>query len=225
MPFGFHRDHQSRPAEVEWFRSFAEIPGIEWVSPVDVAIDPNLGAAHPVAVDPDDTWEGGPTFRWVDGAGQPVGGPYGYRDSPVAVVTEGLYDEPPARQLKLSLTSLAYPGTRYDYAQALSAAERAVQSEGVARFDVLDVVLQGHIGLMLAGPREALAAPWSDYEIPMERASDPFIALMTLYQREGFLLEAAGIERLLETLPADAQSRYVPEPRPSEVLAGLRALR
>lgn len=224
MPFGFHRRHHAEIADVEWFRSFGEVPGIDWAAPFEVKIDERLANARPVALDPHEIYDGGPTYRWVDRKGEPIGEPYAF-DSPAGLIRRRSYEERPERQLELSVVALAHPGMRYDYAEALADGERVIQFEGLDRCDVLEGLLQAHVSLMLAGPGEALARPLRGYEPPLDRASDPFMALISLYQREGFLREAIGVERLLEVLPADARPRYMPEPRPSEIAEALRRLR
>jgi hypothetical protein len=223
-PFGFRRRPHADVPDVEWFPRFADVPGINWVAPLHVAVDQRLASAHPVAIDTRDTFEGGPTYRWVDASGRAIAEPFAFHDSPTAIVTEQIHEKRPQRQLELALTALELPGTRYDYSQALEHGERVIQYEGLQLFDVLSILLRGHIALMLAGPTVALAPPWSDCNPPLERASEPFVTLMSLYRREGFLREAIDVERLIDVLPPEARPRYMPEPRPTEIAEALRGL-
>jgi hypothetical protein len=224
MPFDWLRRHPSAEPDIEWFRRFAEIPGIEWQPPLAIQVDSRLAGARPVTIPARDRYEGGPMYRWVDASGQPITDRVALHDSPTEVLTSGSYDQPPERQLELALGALELPGTRYEYAQALGAAERAIQYGGLQRLDALEALLRAHISLMLAGPRAALTSPWSDYETPLERAGEPFVQLMSLYQKEGFLREAAVVEGWIESLPGEAKPRFIPEPRPSEVVEALRGL-
>jgi len=224
MPFGLRR-HGHDALGFEWFQSLAEVPGVEWLPRIELTVDERLAGAHPVPTDRGERHPGVPTHRWVDGAGRPIGAPYAFNNSPAAVITERLYEEPADRRLELSLIALAHPGTRHDYANILGGAWQVIQYQGVERFDVLEPLLRAHVSLMLAGPQAALSEPWDEYETPLERASEPFIALISLYQHEGFLREANEVEQLLDRLPDGAQPRYLPEPRPSELIAALRELR
>jgi hypothetical protein len=224
MPFGLRR-HDHEALGFEWFHSLAEVPGVEWLPPTEVTLDERLASAHPVPTDRRERHPGVPTHRWVDGAGRPIGAPYALNNSPAAVITERLYEVPPDRRLEVSLVALAHPGTRHDYANILGGAWQVILYKGVERFDLLELVLRAHVSLMLAGPRAALSEPWDEYETPLERASEPFIALISLYQREGFLREAIAVEQLLDRLPEGAKPRYMPEPRPSELIAAMRELR
>lgn len=224
MPFGFRHRDQQEAADVEWYASLADVPGVDWSPPFPVAVDERLARARPVPTPSDERYAGGPSHRWVDERGQPIAEPYALDDSPAALLVSRLYDETPERQLERALIALAHPGGRHDYAQALSRAEHTIRFEGVLRFDVLETVLRGHVSLVLAAPAAALAPPWATYETPLERAAEPVVALMSLYQGEGFLREAMAVERLLDLLPEDARPRYVPEPRPRELADALRRL-
>lgn len=224
MPFDWLRRHPSSDADIEWFRRFAEIPGIEWQPQFAIESDSRLAGARPVTTPARDRFEGGPTYRWVDASGQPIADRFGLRDSPIAVVTSGSYEQPPERQLELALVALELPGTRHEYGEALDQGERAIQYGGLQRFDILEALLRAHVSLMLLGPRAALTSPWSDYDPPLERAGEPFIQLMSLYQKEGFLREAAAVEGWIESLPGEARPRFIPEPRPSEVVEALRGI-
>lgn len=224
MPFDWLQRRQNAEPEIEWFRRFADVPGIEWAPLLAIQVDARLAGARPIPIDRRERYEGGPAYRWVDASGKPITDHFALCDSPTEVLTSGLYEQPPERQLELALTAVELPGTRYDYAQALGHGERVIRYEGVQRFDVLETLLRAHISLMLNGPEAALTSPRSSFDPQLERAGDPFVQLMSLYQGEGFLREAAGVERLIELLPAEARPRHIPEPRPSEIVEALRSL-
>ena len=223
MPFGLHRDPEDARG-FEWFHSLTEVPGVEWAPRAEVTVDERLASARPVPVDGRERYPGAPTHHWVDRSGRPIGAVYAFNTSPAAVITERLYEVPPDRRLELSVIALAHPGTRHDYAGVLGGAWQLIQYQGVERFDLLESLLRAHVTLMLAGPRTALNEPWDEYETPIDRASEPFVALISLYQGEGFLREANEVEQLLSRLPEGAQPRYMSEPRPSDLIAALREL-
>jgi hypothetical protein len=146
-------------------------------------------------------------LRWVDSHGRPLADEWTYRDSPVQrllaevrgqlvsldreamLEDQDVYDVPPEQQLELALQALEVPGTPEDYGEALRYARQAAQSQEPPDFSLLEELLRAHIALVLADPEAATGE-----RRPLDQASEPFAALLNLYTREGFLLEAAEVQ-------------------------------
>jgi hypothetical protein len=155
--------------------------------------------------------------RWVDVRGRPLADEWTYRDSPVQLLLEGFYEAEVTRQLALVLQALEAPGMASDYAEALGRAQEVAQT--LADFGLLELILHAHVALVLVDPEAAAGG-----HERLDHVAAPFVALLNLYQREGFLLEAVKVEALLDRLPAGAQPRYLSEPGPGQMVEALREL-
>lgn len=196
-----------------WFEELGAVPGVVWERRVE--LEARFVGAHPVPQAR--PYPDGPQVRWVDVHGRPLADEWTYRDSPVQLLLEGLYETTVTRQLALVLQALEAPGLASDYAEALGRARQVAQA--LEDFGLLEAILHAHVALVLAGPEAAAGG-----HERLDRVAAPFAALLNLYQREGFLLEAVKVEELLERLPAEARPRYLSEPGPGQLLEALREL-
>jgi hypothetical protein len=215
---------------LEWFRNLAEVPGVQWRASDAVQVDPRLAGARLVTdaqhaeqigeLVARNPWR---SVTWLDAQGQPLSDDYLSYQSPAERALAHRWEiDDPIRAVGTCCQALALPGTRHDYHQALIwlASVNGVPS------DWLEGALQADIQLVLADPRTAVVSPWASEEIPdLSAASRPFLHLMHLYRREGFLLDAASIEALLERLPDAARPKYDYGPRPAQITASLKSIR
>ena len=204
-----------------WFSSLAEVLEVNWSNPEGVVPDPRLAAAHPVS-DPDSYSPIG--IAWVGNDGRPIGDGYVRDRSPAELLLDGRYEIEDSNKAILTMChALALPGTRSDYHQALSWLPNVASVPGAW----IESVLRADVQLVLSDPVGTLTSPrrgdgHADREL--KRASAPVLRLMRLYLNEGFLREAAEVERLLERLPEEARSPYDYAPGPSQVADGLSEL-
>lgn len=215
---------------LEWFRNLAEVPGVEWRAPEAVRVDPRLAGARPVT-DAQRTEQLGEfvarnpwmSVIWVDVHGQPISDDYVSYQSPAEQALAHRWEiDDPSEAVWTCCQALALPGTRHDYHQALIwlANVSGVPGEWV------EGMLRADIQLVLADPWAAVVSPWaSEDPTPyLSAASRPFLDLMHLYRREGFLLDAASVEALLERLPEAARPEYDYGPRPAQIAASLKSI-
>ncbi len=202
---------------VESFERLGAVPDVSWLARAQP--DPRFVGARPVPRIAEKASEGVPQIRWLDMHGSPLAEEWVWRDSPVQLLIERFYELAPRAQLELALAALEVPGRRADYNEALGYAERAAQLQDPPDFELLEELLWAHANLVLGDPAACV-----DRYGQLDRAGEPLIALSRLYQREGFLLEAAAVEMLLEQLPQEARPRYLGDPLPASLLEALREL-
>jgi hypothetical protein len=201
---------------VEFFERLGAVPDVSWRARGQP--DSRFAGARPVPRTP--AYEGGSQVRWLDVHGRPLAEEWDWRDSPVRLLTERFYELAPRAQLELALAALEVPGTRADYNEALGYAEQASRLQDPPDFEVLEELLWAHANLVLGDPAACV-----DRYGNLDRVGDPVIALSRLYLLEGFLLEAAAVEMLLEQLPEEAVARYyLGDARPQGLLEALREL-
>ena len=204
---------------LEWFRSLSEVPGVPWHDPEGIILDPRFAGAQPV-VDPRRSFQ--TAIAWVDTDGHLIGDEYMPYRSPAELTLERRFEiSDPDKAVLTMCQALALPGTRSDYHTALSwlSEVRSVPSAWVER------ALEVDVRLVLADPVAAVTSRWvDDSDMALSQASRPILRLMELYVREGFLVEAAEVERLLDRLPDAAHPRYEYGPRPSHIAESLRSL-
>ncbi len=201
---------------IEWFQRLGDVPGVTWQPRAEA--DPRLIDARPVAREK--RFEGDSGVGWVDAQGQPLADEWAWRGSPVALATEGYFEAPAAQRLTLALAALEVPGTRAEFSEALGYAQRAIEQQARPDYALLESLLRAHVQLVLADPAGAVGE-----EGGLDRAGEPLVLLLNLYQREGFLREAAEVEGLLSGLPAEARPRYLAEPGPAALIEALEELR
>jgi hypothetical protein len=201
---------------IEWFERLGDVPGVTW-QPRGEA-EPRLTGARPVAREK--RFEGDSGVGWVDARGQPLADEWAWRDSPVALATEGYFEAPAEQRLKLALAALDVPGTRAEFGEALGYARQAVEQQARPDYALLESLLWAHVQLVLADPAGAVGERGR-----LDRACEPLAMLLNLYQREGFLREAAEVERLMSRLPPEARPRYLAEPGPTALIEALGELR
>jgi hypothetical protein len=185
-----------------WFQSLDEVPGVDWRVPVDVIANPLFVGAR-VIPDPRDS----PLGVWVDRAGRPMRDGYESYLSPAELVLadrRGMRN--PEKAFQTMCTALAVPGRPSDYHTAL----RWFADLAGAPGDWVELALQVDVQLVLADPEGALLSPWSvlagtKFDKVWHQASKPILRLIGLYLSEGFLIEAAQAEMLLDRLPEAAQ--------------------
>jgi hypothetical protein len=204
-------------SSAEFFERLGAVPDVSWRARAEP--DPRFVGARPVPRPAETAYEGAPQVRWLDVHGSPLAEEWAWRDSPVQLLTERFHELAPAAQLELALAALEVPGSRADYDEALGHAERAAQLQDPPDFALLEELLWAHSKLALGDP-----AACADRYGQLERVGEPIIALSRLYQREGFLREAAAVEMLLEQLPEQARPRYLGDPRPQMLLEALQEL-
>lgn len=222
------------PKPYQWFKALTEVPGVVWMSPPDLVIDQRLSDSRPVADERSFSPLG---IAWKDGAGRPIADDYRTYMSPAELALQdrwhasqpdddeyGLQRDPMEVQ-RIACTALALPGTRSDYHQALSWLSHV---EGVPGA-LVERSLLADIELVLGDPADALISPWSgmtgsDRDLLLAGAGDPIIRLINLYLTEGFLVEAAAAEKLLDRLPDAAKARPRYWRRPDQVASALTGL-
>lgn len=223
-PRRFSAEEVSQPAasSYEWFRSLADVPGVDWTTPPGdaEAPDPRLASARPVP-DPESYSRSG--IAWVSADGMALADRFSSDQSPAELVLERRYEQ--ARDADIVTrsvaTALALPGTRYDYHAALEwlAGTEGVDPEWIERSLLADV------NLVAGNPRAALSSPrWGDREGSLAAAGYPVWRLMELYLREGFLADALRVEGMLDALPEEARSDHRLG-RATRVIEELEALR
>ena len=222
------------PKPYQWFKALAEVPGVVWMSPPGLVVDRRLSKARPVADERSFSPLG---VAWTDGAGRPISDDYRTHMSPAELALEGRWQPSdddneeyglqgdPVEVARIACQALALPGTRSDYHQALSWLSHV---EGVPGA-LVERSLLADIELVLGDPADALISPWSgmtgsDRDLLLAGASDPIIRLINLYLTEGFLVEAAAAEKLLDRLPDAAEARPRYWRRPDEVASALTGL-
>ena len=198
---------------IEWFKRLGDVPGVSWQP--RASADPHLVGAYPVARER--RFEGDADIRWVDSEGQPLADEWSWRDSPVALTTRGYLDAEAEERVTHALGALEVPGTRADFHQALWYARGATERQDRPDFTLLEALLLAHVHLVLADPTGAVGG-----HERLESAGEPFARLLNLYKREGFLREAAQVERLAMQLPPEARPRYLIEPGPAALIEALR---
>ncbi|TMK99475.1 MAG: hypothetical protein E6G34_02735 [Actinobacteria bacterium] len=201
---------------IEWFERLGDVPGITWQPRAEA--DSRLIGARPVVREK--RVEGDSGIGWVDAQGQPLADEWVWRDSPVTLAIEGYFEAPAERRLRLALAALEVPGTRADFSEALGYAQQAVEQQARPDYTLLESLLSAHVQLVLADPSGVVGE-----RRQLDRAGQPLALLLNLYQREGFLREAAGVERLLSSLPAEMRPRYLAEPGPAALIDALEELR
>lgn len=113
--------------------------------------------------------------------------------------------------------ALCAPGSRNDYHSILAVARgtAALSSAAKERMCRLD------ISLVLGDPEAAASGLGQSRR---DDVSGAFLDLLRLYVAEGFLVEAADVERQLDRLPREFQPRYDWGERPTALLAALHDL-
>lgn len=164
-----------------------------------------------------------PGIRWkptgVPGAA-PAPSPYLEWQTPAGAALELLFRAQTAAAAQAALdTALAAAGTRHDYHRILGAAREHAQLPRA----VIERVCQLDIALVLGDPEDAASSPQGQ-QGRHATASGSFLALLNLYKAEGFLAEAAVVERQLDRLPRELQPRYDWGERPSALMAALAEL-
>lgn len=226
---------RSRPPKpYQWFKALTEVPGVVWMPPPDLVVDPRLFEARPVADERSFSPLG---IAWTDGAGRPLADDYRTYMSPAELALQGRWQasdpdnaeyglqRDPVEVARIACQALALPGTRSDYHQALSWLSHV---EGVPGA-LVERSLLADVELVLGDPADALISPWSgmtgsDRDLLLAGASDPIIQLINLYLAEGFLVEASAAEKLLERLPDAVKARQRYWRRPDEVASALAGL-
>jgi hypothetical protein len=201
---------------IEWFKRLGDVPGVTWQA--RAAADARLVGARPVAREK--RFDGDSGVGWVDARGQPLADEWTWRDSPTALTLESYFEAAAEQRLMLALAALEVPGTRAEFSEALGYAQQAVEQQARPDYGLLESLLRAHVQLVLADTAGTVGDRG-----PLDRTAEPLVRLLNLYQREGFLREAAEIERLLSGLPDEMRPRYVVEPTPSALIEALEELR
>jgi len=207
---------------LEWFRCAGDVPGVDWSTPEGAIPDRRLAEARPIA-DPGSYSPLG--VAWIDGAGEPIADDYRNYMSPAELVLEGRWQiGDPNKAVRMMCQSLALPGRRSDYHEALSWLPSVEGAPGAW----VELALRADVQLVLADPPGALISPWAvkaglDSDVSSQ-ASQPILRLINFYLTEGFLLEAADAERLLDRLSEAARPRHEYWTRPADVASALAGL-
>jgi hypothetical protein len=212
VPFG-QRDSEGGGV-IEWYPRLGDVPGVTWQKRAEA--DPRLSGAYAVAVIK--RFDGDLGIRWVDAGGEPLGDEWA-DESPTSLATRGYFDAPPKERLSLALAALEVPGTRADFFETLSYAQRAVEQQTAPDFELLEALLQASIQLVLRDPLAAAGG-----HEPLDRVGLPLVDLLTLYRREGFLLEAADVDRQIHEMPEEVRPRFIAGSAPLTLLDALEEL-
>lgn len=127
-------------------------------------------------------------------------------------------ETPEAAQAVLD-TGLAAVGSRHDYHRILAKARDHARLPRA----VIEQVCHLDIALVLGDPVAAVTAPYGGPP-RHDAACASFLRLLYLYMAEGFLVEAAAVERHLDQLPRELQPRYDWGERPTALIAVLKEL-
>lgn len=222
----------ARPKEsFEWFRALTEVPGVVWAQSSDVVADRRLSEARPI---PDQRSFSPLGVTWVDSVGTPIADDYRTHMSPSELLLQPLWEEQeseggtvytvsrrePDEAARTALHALAVPGTRFDYHRAL---ESLSNLEGVTGA-LVELALQADVQLVVGNPSAAVVSPLtdrSDRKWALLQASEPVLRLVRLYLAEGFLVDAAAAERLLDELPEASRPRQAYWKHPDDVASAL----
>jgi hypothetical protein len=216
--------------DLEWFRTLAAVPGVQWSPPDQVAVEPAWAEARPVVEELGGDERNYTFVEWVDEGGKRLPDEMGY-GSPAQAVASRVYEsENTAEVLRMISTALSLPGTRRDYFDAIDRATAALSrldDENPTRGTWIEYFCRLAISLLRAGVEKTLIPFGTE---PHERgrylsaAARPYQTLVALYQREGFLREAAAVFAELEQLPSEARERSYPQAEPKQLLAALDEL-
>lgn len=217
-------------ADLEWFASFSAIPGIEWQRPSEVAVGPPWSTARPVV----EALGGGESdftlVRWVDEHGDPL--PDGSYWSPAEIAGRSAWQARSTSEVvRAAVTALSLPGTRRDYFDALEHATSAlwpIDDEDPHRASWIEHFAWLGIALLRVDLEHAVIPPFTDPKARtayLAAAAQPYWTLIRLYQREGFLREAAAVFVELGRLPEAARERAHVADDPQEVIVALEELR
>jgi hypothetical protein len=195
------------PPEYKWFSNVADVPGVTWEPPPELAAspEPRLASARPVH-DPDGY--SALEVAWVADDGTLIGGEYSRDRSPAEVVLDARYESDgtvdEGLAMRAAVMALALPGTRYDYHSALEALANAERSEP----DWIERALIADMQLIVGNPAAALVSPrWGN--IPnLQSSAHSIRRLMALYVSEGFLVDAERVEATIDALPGEAHPSY-----------------
>lgn len=215
--------------ELEWFKRLSEIPAISWESPVEVQVDPVWAAARPEVktyLDADDPFT---VVRWRDAQGDPFADEF-TRGSPAATAGSAIRESGGTLEVLTVLsTSLALPGTRRDYFDAIEQATSVlsrIDDEDPGRPAWMESLAWLAVSLLRTGVEETLMPAGTGFaqrDNYIASAGAPYGTLIRLYLREGFLHEAAAVHEELKRLPEEAR-RWSQDLDPKELMGALREL-
>ena len=217
---------------LEWFTALTDVPGVVWREPDGVVVDSRLSDARPV---PDERGYSPLGVAWVDSAGKPIADDYRTYMSPSELLLQPLWEaldsegdtvyavrrRDPDEAMRTALHALAVPGTRFDYHQALTSLSNVEGANGA----LVEFALQADVQLVVGDPSAAVVSPLtdrSDSKWALLQASEPVLRLVSLYVAEGFLIDAAAAERLLDELPEASRPRQVYWKRPDDIASALQ---
>ncbi|MCP9491883.1 MAG: hypothetical protein MSC31_18700 [Solirubrobacteraceae bacterium MAG38_C4-C5] len=151
----------------------------------------------------------------------PAPSPYLEWQTPAGAALELFWQAETSEAAQAALdTALAAMGTRHDYHRILGEARERAQlpRAGIELVCHLDIVL------VLGDPVAAVTAPHGG-ALRHDAACASFLRLLYLYKAEGFLVEAATVERQLDQLPRELQPRYDWGERATALMAALEELK
>jgi hypothetical protein len=215
-------------SEIEWFKRFSEIPEISWEPPVGIEVDPRWSAARPVVETIESDERTLTIVSWRDPDGNPFADDFTF-GSPAHTAGYAVREGSGTLEvLTIVSTSLSLPGTRRDYYDAMDQAISAlfqIDDDDPTRIAWIESLAWLAVSLLRTGLEETLMPAQKEFaQRPIYgRAAMPYITLLRLYLREGFLREAAAVYDELRKLPQEAR-RWPEDLDPHKVMARLREL-
>lgn len=214
--------------ELSWFPSLSAVPGNQWQPPRDIEVGSPLSTAQPV-VEELDADEPIAFIQWQDEHGNRLPDDFGF-GSPADSASRGMYEASSTREvLRIVSTALSLPGMKHDYFRVIDSGISGLwrqEDEDPVRLRMQEDLALLAIALLKTGLEETVVPPFAYHETEnyLASAASPYRSLIQLYQKEGFLQEAAAIYADLQELPEETKARAYVESDPSDLLAALEEL-
>lgn len=215
--------------ELEWFMQLSEIPAMSWESPVEVEVDPAWAAARPEVKTYRDADDPFTVVSWRNAQGNTFADEFTL-GSPAATAGRAIREGGGTLEVLTVLSrSLALPGTRRDYFDAIEQATAVlsrIDDEDPGRPAWIERLAWLAVSLLRTGVEETLLPAGTGFaqrDNYIASAGIPYGILMRLYLREGFLHEAAALYEELKQLPEEAR-RWSQDLDPKELMGALREL-
>jgi len=215
--------------ELEWFKRLNEIPGISWEPPVEVEVDPTWAAASPMVETYRDADHPFTIVSWRDAQGNPLADEFTF-GSPAEAAGRAIREGGGTLEVLTALSrSLAVPGTRRDYFEAIEQATSVlsrIDDEDPGRPAWIESLAWLAVSLLRTGVEETLMPAGTGFaqrDSYIASAGMSYGTLIRLYLREGFLHEAAAVYEELKQLPDEAR-RWSRDLDPNGVMGALREL-